>query len=155
MNFINDILDKNQLCTIRDFIFSKDNLTMIWHGTGNNGKSILCKTIPNSVFITLDTFNNSNIPTFSQNSIFILNEMYTQDIQEIIKIIDYIHLHYKNSKLLIITNDSSLHNSLSDNTIISIYFKYNFVEQIHRSTDKLVNRNILDHVNTDSLWIKV
>jgi len=153
MNFINDILDSDQLCSISNFVCSTEYRTMIWYGTGNNGKSVLSKTIPNRVFIDLNTFNNNT--TFSKHSIFILNEMDSHSIQDIRNIIHYIRHNYQQSKLLIITNNYSLPNLLTDDTTISIFFKYQFVKHINEPNDKLVNPHILDQIDTNNLWIKV
>ncbi len=160
MNFINDILDSDQLCIVSDFIFYNKYHTMIWSGDGSNGKSTLCKTIPNSVFITLNSFSNFTITNcdYDHNSIFILSEMSSLNVQNIINAINHIRLHYKRSKLLIITNDSSLIDSLNVDNISHIVFKYHFVKHIKTSTDKLINHLILDPVDqldNNDLWVSM
>ena len=78
MSFINDILDSDQLSTVRDFVFSSTYQTMIWCGDGFNGKSILCKTLPSHVFITTNSFDYSSITDYlyEDNSIFIILPFY-------------------------------------------------------------------------------
>ena len=157
MNFINDILDSDQFCSVRNFIFStnSNSNTMIWHGTGCNGKSTLCHTISNPVFISTKTFNTSIVHKFNKNSIFILSDVDNHHTQDIHNIIHHIRMYYQHSKLLIITNYSRLLNELADDTIISIFFKYQFVKHINTPNDKIVNYHILDQLNTKNLWIKV
>lgn len=143
MNIVEDILDNGQIELIRNFIFNNTYNIMLFYGDGPNGKSVISKTIPNSINISLYSLQNN---IYDDDTIFIAN-----DNNELYDIINYVQ-NNPYYKLIIVTNCMNVVNYLNDENNIIIMFKYRFVAQINRQNDKLSNTNIYNQINTNNIW---